>query len=171
MCALTKKISSNARFKLAHFNFLHRTYITLVLLNRIDPSKSSACPRCQDPTATFLHLAWQCPAVYSFWQAVANRVSSVARTQCPLDPRVCLLGDIPVKPSRRSVMHTNPKLRIRFIHLLLVLAKRRVAISWMGTRALDIARWERDLGEWAVVEEVRMRKTRRGEKLDEYLEI
>ena len=45
-----------------------------------------------------------------------------------------------------------------FVLLLLVLAKRRVAIGWMGAEGPKVERWEADVREWAVAEEIRLKK-------------
>ena len=59
----------------------------------------------------------------------------------------------------------------KFVLLLLVLAKRRVAISWMAREGPQIGRWEADVREWAVAKEVCLKKCRHDDKLREDLEI
>ena len=43
-CVATRTASSNARLKLAHFNFLHRTYLTPTALHYIDRTRSADAP-------------------------------------------------------------------------------------------------------------------------------
>ena len=59
-------------------------------------------------------------------------------------------------------------MQYKFIQLLLLLAKRRVVISWMGEPQLE--RWEADVLEWSVAEEIELGKCRRDEKLEDDLE-
>ena len=59
----------------------------------------------------------------------------------------------------------------RFALLLLVLAKRRVAIHWMGKNGPQIQKWKEDVAEWAVAEETRLRKCRKDVKREEDLGV
>ena len=129
----------------------------------MDPTKSTQCPRCHSEVATFLHLAWQCPEVNGYWQRVVERVQRTTNTLCPMDPRIVLLGGFTKTKEK--------KMQYKFTQLLLILAKRRVAISWMGLRVPQIEKWEGDVREWALAEEVRLRKCRHDEKLEEELKI
>ena len=53
---------------------------------------------------------------------------------------------------------------------MLVLAKRRISINWMGKKGPPLRKWEKDVGEWSVAEEIRLGKCRQDEKLEEDLE-
>ena len=64
----------------------------------------------------------------------------------------------------------DKKMQHKFIHLMLVLAKRRVAINWMGLRSPQLNKRETDVVEWSVAEEIRLIKCRRDTKLEEDLE-
>ena len=149
VCAHMKTISSNFGLKLIHFNYIHRAYVTPVPQHRMDRSRPTACPRCQHPLATFLHLAWSCPEVLVFWIGVIERVRTVANLPELLDPVFCLLGDIPRKKGLR--------ISYKFLQLLFLLAKRRVAITWMAVVAPSLNRWIGDVLEWAVGADVRMK--------------
>ncbi|KAJ1179807.1 hypothetical protein NDU88_005040 [Pleurodeles waltl] len=59
--ALTKTVSSKARFGLIHYNFLHQIYMTPLLLHRTTRTWFKECPRCGLSRADFLHMAWRCP--------------------------------------------------------------------------------------------------------------
>ena len=58
----------------------------------------------------------------------------------------------------------------KFMQLLLVLAKRRVAINWMGLRGPQLNKWEADVIEWSLAEETRLVKCRKYVQLEEDLE-
>ena len=105
---------------------------------------STQCPRYKQITADFLHLAWGCQQVQEYWLAVVNKIKVVVQIQYPADPRCCLLGD-----TKRG---KGQKMSHRFLMLMLVLAKRRVAITWMAEKGPSIERWEADVIEWAVAE-------------------
>ena len=124
ICALVRTISSNARCKLIHFNFVNRTYVTPMTLHKMDRTKPTGCPRCKHPTASFLHLAWSCPLIFDYWSKVVGRVRTVVHIPCALEPTICLLVDIRDKKGQ--------KVTLEFLHLLLLLAKRSVAITRMG---------------------------------------
>ena len=164
ICKLTKSVSCKSRFKLTHFNFIHRTCITPVTLHKMDSNRSTECPCCKHLTASFVHLAFSCSQVLEFWTKVLDRLQPLFHINCEeLKPTFCLLGDIPKKKGQR-LLHT-------FLHLVLLLAKRRVAIAWMGDLSPSLERWERDVTEWSVAEEVRMKMCRTDDKLVEDLEV
>ena len=51
----------------------------------------------------------------------------------------------------------------------LVLAKRRIAIRWLSRVPPKIEEWRKDMMEWALAEEVHMKKIRKDEKAEENL--
>ena len=102
MCLLTKTVSSNARFKLTHFNFLHRTYITSKTLKKIDPTKEARSPRCSQGETIFLHLAWSCWEVQLYWLEFKKRITATAGMYCPEEPPICLLGDIKRRKGKKD---------------------------------------------------------------------
>ena len=58
----------------------------------------------------------------------------------------------------------------KFTQLALLLAKRRVAITWMGTRAPSVTKWLADVVEWRVAEKVRRQNCSKDHKLQEDLD-
>ena len=83
---------------------------------------------------------------------------------CPAEPGVCLLGGIgpPIRKGR--------KMGYKFTQLALLLARRRVAITWMGQESPKVERWLSDVSEWSLAEMIRLKKCRTDEKLEEDLE-
>ncbi|KAJ1142610.1 hypothetical protein NDU88_008924 [Pleurodeles waltl] len=154
--ALTQTVSYNARFKLVHYNFLHKTYVTPSGLRRTSVARSDACPRCGGGTADFMHLAWHYRSIRDFWAQVTTEIQRVVGLKFDQTPQNCLLGNIP-GPKRRKMEYT-------FLHLSLVLAKRRVAITWMDRKGLDYNSWRADTMERAVAEEMHMKQNSHGDK-------
>ncbi|KAJ1079903.1 hypothetical protein NDU88_000127 [Pleurodeles waltl] len=66
VCELTGTVSCNARIKLVHYSFLHRTNITPMDLHWVSLTRPDSCPYCGASGADFLHLSWNCPAVQSY---------------------------------------------------------------------------------------------------------
>ena len=55
--------------------------------------------------------------------------------------------------------------------MALVLARRCIAIGWMGTRGPSKTLWVRDVLEWASAEKIHIKLSRRDEKVGEDLEV
>ena len=126
-------------------------------LHKMDHTNLTGCPRCKYPMESFLHLALSCPLILDFCSKVLDRVHAVIHVPCALKPTFCLLGDLQGKKGQ--------KISLKFLQLLFLLAKPRVAITWMGDAAPIVDLWERDVAEWAVAEEVRMKLCRTDNKV------
>ena len=72
--------------------------------------------------------------------------------------RICLLGDITKRKGQ--------KITYKFAQLALVLAKRRVAITWLGTQCPKVDRRVTEVVEWAIAE-VRLKACRKDVRLEE----
>lgn len=55
---------------------------------------SSLCLRCGLVEGTFLHSIWQCSKVQEFWQGIWNALSTIHGVTLPMDPEICLLGNL-----------------------------------------------------------------------------
>ena len=84
-----------------------------------------------------------------FLGVVTRKITETTKIICPAEPRVCLLGDV----QRRK----DYKMAYKFLQLALVLAKRRVTITWMGSEGPSFERWINDVMEWAVAELISLR--------------
>lgn len=73
------------------------------------------------------------------------------------EPIQCLLAHV-YKPKKRKIAY-------KLLQLMFVLARRRIAINWMGHRCLDIPTWLRDVRKWALAEETHMQLTRKDDNL------
>ncbi|KAJ1141600.1 hypothetical protein NDU88_007928 [Pleurodeles waltl] len=101
ICALLRQETCNARVKLIHFNYIHRTYVTPAFLHKIDPS---SCQRCNVRPATFLRLAWDCHIVQTFWEAVVQTLGAVGVVRMERTPVLCLLWDVKRKKGYKNGM-------------------------------------------------------------------
>ncbi|KAJ1193104.1 hypothetical protein NDU88_002409 [Pleurodeles waltl] len=108
--------------------------------------------------ADFLHLAWVCRTVQVFWAEVVADLERAMHLHIENVPSHCLLGHIKKVKDR--------KMRYEFLQLALVLAQRRVPITWMGQRAPVVDKWYRDIQERALPEEVHMKHSRRDDELE-----
>ncbi|KAJ1158094.1 hypothetical protein NDU88_010788 [Pleurodeles waltl] len=133
-CAHMKALSPNYRLRLLHFKFLHRLYYTPKRLHSMGLLADACCARCGTQDAGFLHLAWECAEVYNFWEEVWRSIAEMIELELPLSPKIALLGymDEIQGPHRRLV------------GLLMLLAKRRVAMCWGQRRAPRRSEWLRD---------------------------
>ncbi|KAJ1117695.1 hypothetical protein NDU88_005892 [Pleurodeles waltl] len=95
----------------------------------------NACyERCCAPDAGFLHLAWECTEVHAFWVEVMRMIEEMTGLELPFSPRLALLGCVD------EVRRTHRQL----VGLLLLLAKRRVAMCWGQSRPPRGSDWLRD---------------------------
>ncbi|KAJ1155203.1 hypothetical protein NDU88_007938 [Pleurodeles waltl] len=80
------------------------------------------CERCRAPDAGFLLLASECAEVYAFWVEVMCMITEMTGSELPISHKIVLLGCVgEVRQTYR-----------RLVSLLLLLAKRRVAMCWAG---------------------------------------
>ncbi|KAJ1117864.1 hypothetical protein NDU88_006060 [Pleurodeles waltl] len=86
---------------------------------------------------------------------LATEVGAVRVEQTPVQ---CLLGDVKRKKGK--------EMRWQFVQLAPVLAKQRVAITWMGARGPDVRRLRTYVKEWVLAEEICLKRARRDEHLE-----
>ncbi|KAJ1083605.1 hypothetical protein NDU88_003762 [Pleurodeles waltl] len=94
----------------------------------------ACCERCCAPDAGFLHLAGECTEVHAFWVEVVRMIEAMSGLELPLSPRLALLGCVDaVRQFHRQL-----------VGLLLLLAKRRVAMCWSRGRPPRGSDWLRN---------------------------
>lgn len=120
-CTLTGMATLNCNLRIIHFKFLQQTYYTPLKLFRYELQNDSCCVRCGTSKAGFLHLALDCRRVHEYYETVVNALSEITSDQLQCTPQMCLLLRL-VKPI--STTHR------KFVAVALLLAKRRVAMSW-----------------------------------------
>ncbi|KAJ1097830.1 hypothetical protein NDU88_002946 [Pleurodeles waltl] len=126
-CGQLAELSPNYKLRLIHFKYLHRFYRTPISLKRMGLRETDECWRCGSALASFLHIAWSCPRLKDYWSQVFISVNQiVGRLDIP-SPLLGLLG--------YGRLHA----------LLLLFAKRRVAIHWGRRRVPAVGNWLADV--------------------------
>lgn len=134
-CVNTQKISLHGRHRLVHFKFLNRTYYTPERMHRYGLSESADCPRCYYSPADFMHLAWQCPGIATYWEGIFGELSRIMDQNILQDPALALLGYS--KPLPKGIRRT--------VDMGLLLARRRLAMHWMRGPLPKISQWMHDV--------------------------
>lgn len=134
-CSQTQYLSPNYKLRLIHFKFVNRVYRTPLQLYKIKLRENSNCWKCKREGAAFLHIAWECPRVQDYWHGVASTISEVTGSVLDCSPMVMLLG---------YVERVNVASR-RLTAMMLVLARRRLAVHWGDPRSPSIGDWLRDI--------------------------
>lgn len=156
-----KEVNSNPRFKLVHYNFIHQTYLSPKTLGKIFPNRSNECPPCRTQEADFLHVVWHCPVINSYWIEILDKLEKATGWTASKEMRTVLLGLLPTPK--------NKKLTRKLVMLGLILAKRRIAISWRSPNPPCIKSWLSDWSEWATAEAICMKRVRHNEKVEDDL--
>lgn len=111
--------ASNIIDILIQVKFLHRVYYTPARLHRIFPEHDPVCPRCKTQLGSYLHVFWECPIIFAYWEAINLRLKL---TLIPA-PSLALLG----LPDDEQHSH-HLKLLISY---LLYYAKKEILIKWL----------------------------------------
>lgn len=134
-CSQTQHLSPNYKLRLIHFKFLNRFYRTPLQLHKIKLREDSNCWKCRREGAAFLHIAWECPGVQDYWCEVAQIISEVLNQTLECSPLVMLLGYV----ERLEVAGR------KLAAMMLVLARRRLAIHWGAPRGPRSSDWLQDI--------------------------
>lgn len=134
-CQLTGCLTANCNLRIIHFKCTHQLYYTPVQLCKYGLRETANCVRCGMMDADFIHAAWHCPGVASFWAIVAKTLSEIVMEQVPCTPALCLLGYI------KNLKACNRRL----VAISTLLAKRAVAQCWGARSSSTMKRWLRDL--------------------------
>lgn len=125
----------NSRYRMIQFNFLHQMCITPSKLYKFNKKNSPLCSRCGVEEGTFLHSTWTwSPLVQGFWQKVCHFISDIHGVSFPPDPEVCLLGNY----TNSNITQDNA---IRLTEILLIIAKKCIAIKWKSDTVIPINLW------------------------------
>lgn len=128
-------LSLNYKLRLIHFKFLHRLYRTPLQLFKIKLRENSNCWKCNCEGAAFLHIAWDCLAIQDYWSEISNIIHAVTGQPVVLSPLVMLLGYVELTCSEFR----------RLTAMMIVLARRRLAMHWGATRGPRIKDWLQDI--------------------------
>ncbi|KAJ1107218.1 hypothetical protein NDU88_004611 [Pleurodeles waltl] len=134
-CGQLTELSPNYKLRLIHFKYLHRFYRTPISLKRMGLRETDECWRCGSASASFLHIAWSCPKLKGYWSQIFVSVNQIVGRSDVSSSLPGLLG---------YVRDTPPAVR-RLHALLLLFAKRRVAIHWGRQRVPAVRDWLADV--------------------------
>lgn len=93
------------------------------------------CWRCGGQTATFLHMAWHCPKIQTFWEKVFIIFHEIIGQPTTPDPLVGLLSYVKTTPVKTRKLYAK----------LLLFAKHCVAKHWGRKGTPSIREWLRDV--------------------------
>ena len=86
--------SHNPSHQFIHLKICHRAYLTHRVRHLMGLSPHPFCNFCPHGTlGTFMHIMWDCPKVYAFWEEVVDSISSLIKTYLPMVPELHLLND------------------------------------------------------------------------------
>lgn len=86
--------SHNPNHQFIHMKIYHRVYLTPRIRHLIGHAPHPFCTLCsQNTLGTFMHIMWDCPKIYDFWNKVLQALSDLIDIQLPMDPALHLLND------------------------------------------------------------------------------
>ncbi len=86
ICLNAQTQTLNSRLRLLQYNWVMRTYITPVRLNKCNPDIPDLCFKCGKLQGTCFHCVWECEEVQKLWIDVSNYVSQLTSSPIPLNP-------------------------------------------------------------------------------------
>lgn len=133
LMASSLSVSPAANNKLTQVYITHQCYLTPVRLYRMGRISSPACIRCTASRSDFWHMIWECPVIRDFWGRIVELLSEVLTVAVPFTPEVCLFG---ILDDEQWPHYT----RI-FLKETLFLARKAIALRWMGDRVPSLSQW------------------------------
>lgn len=137
--------SRNPNHQMIHYKFIHRAYLYPRRLHLMKLKDDPYCDFCVDNAiGTYLHMVWQCPHVYNFWENVAGNLSKIMEREIPHTQRLLLLNDT-----------SNLKLTINECRQILAgvtAAKKMIACRWKLRQPLGVEQWLSSFKEIAQLE-------------------
>lgn len=134
-CAQLEQLSLNYKLCLIHFKFLNQYYRTPVQLFRMGLRPTAECWKCHTDHASFLHMVWNCPQIAAFWSDVFVTISNILTIDIQPTAKVGLLGYVKEVPVGVC----------KLLAMLLLLAKRRIAMTWGRSRLPLFKDWITDI--------------------------
>lgn len=128
-----KKVSTKLSDCLTHLYILHRSYLTPHRIAKYKPNQNPNCPRCNNPSCTFFHLLWLCPAIQDYWSQIVTFIHDEMGSPLSLCPKQCLLGVFPDPDS--------DKYHKIFLQESLFIARLLIARKWMQITPPTLREW------------------------------
>ena len=122
----------------AQFKILHRVHCTPYILNKIDPLKSSVCPKCKTEVGTYSHMFWSCPIIASFWNRIKLKLERIFSCTIESEPWFFILGMVKDEVKLTSC-------QIQLTYKLLFIACKCILIRWLEDRPHKINLWHNEI--------------------------
>lgn len=71
---------------------MHRLHYTKAKLNKLYPSISPLCDKCNGAVGTYGHIFWCCPEVSEFWKSIFRLYSQAVEMDFKTDAELALFG-------------------------------------------------------------------------------
>ena len=94
LCNNSLSTTINAQYRLINYNILQQLYLTPEKLHLLKSNLSDMCFRCDTEVGSFLHSTWLCMKVRPFWHDICSTLTRITGVNVPVDPELCLLGNI-----------------------------------------------------------------------------
>lgn len=146
-CAEGQKRTANTRLKLLQYNWLMRTYITPVKLNKFNSNIPDDCIKCEQSRGTLWHCMWQCEKIQMFWEEVRLMIEKILAIKLTLEPKLFILG---LYPNGHGIQKSEQI----FLDLCLLQAKRLIALSWKNISRPRISQWLREMARTLPLEKI-----------------
>ncbi len=124
----------NSNLKLIQYNWIMRTYITPVRLNKINQNIPDTCIKCLVDKGTLLHCMWNCPKMQEFWKEVAIFIFQMISINLPMKPEIFILGIIP-----ENIIHHGSTREL--VDTSILQAKRLIALYWKKVERPSVVQW------------------------------
>ena len=138
ICSKVHTQTINTRLRLIQYNWIMRTYITPVKLNKFDPNIPDRCYKCNIHQGTLYHCLWECEEIQRFWSSVIQYISQITSSPVPLSPKLCILS---IYPHNCSLSNRERKM----VDLCLLQARRSIALCWKNVRCPSLGHWLKNL--------------------------
>ena len=148
------RCSGNARLNLIQFKVIHRLHYSKVKVNKMYPSVSELCNKCNSQPGTLTHQFWSCPNLHSYWSSIFDFYSKAFNTSWDPDPLVAILGTT----DNETLSHGRDKWAV---YMGMVLARKLILRLWKSDAVPSFEMWLRELGETLHLEKVKFRNAGR----------
>lgn len=147
ICLKSQTQTINTRLRLLQYNWIMRTYITPVRLNKFNPNIPDLCFKCNKFPGTFFHCVWECEEIQKFWAEVTQCISQFTSSQVTTCPMLCVL----------NLYAENCSLSVKerkMVDLCLLQARRSIALYWKKADCPSLGLWLRNLSSCLALEKL-----------------
>ena len=146
-CLEAQTQTASTNLKLLQFNWLMRTYITPVKLNKYNSNIPDTCFKCNEAQGTFIHCIWECEKIKKVWREVIDKTMNILSVNIPLDSKMILLHIYPAGLNLRTKQY-------KFIDFAILQTKRLIALNWKKTETPTIGAWIKNMAHYMTMERI-----------------